>query len=41
MKLKQKKDIADLVAVVENKVWWIEDEEYNFEVARRNHKGGI
>ena len=30
-KIETEKDIADLFAIVDNKAWWIEDEEYDFE----------
>ena len=36
--IKTEKDIANLFAVVENKAWWVEDEQYDFELGTKEHK---
>ncbi len=36
--IETEKDIADLFAIVHNKAWWIEDEEYDFEAGTEEHK---
>ena len=36
--IKTEKDIANLFAVVENKAWWIEDEEYDFDEGTEEYK---
>ena len=37
-KIETEKDIADLYAEVENKAWWIEDEQYDYEVGTDEYK---
>ena len=31
-------DLATLLSIVENKVWWIEDEQYDFDEGTEEHK---
>lgn len=37
-KIETEKDIADLYAEVENKAWWIEDEQYDYDVGTDEYK---
>lgn len=37
-KIETEKDIADLYAEVENKAWWIEDEQYYYDVGTDEYK---
>ena len=39
--IKTEKDIANLFAVVENKAWWIEDEEYDFDEGTEEHRKAV
>ena len=39
--IKTEKDIANLLAVVHNKAWWIEDEEYDFEEGTEEHRKAV
>ncbi len=36
--IKTETELANLFAVVDNKAWWIEDEEYDFEEGTEEHK---
>ena len=36
--IETEKDIADLFAIVENKAWWIEDEQYDYDVDTEEYK---
>lgn len=36
--IKTEKELANLFAVVDNKAWWIADEEYDFEEGTEEHK---
>ena len=40
-KIETEKDIANLLAVVHNKAWWIEDEEYDFEEGTEEHRKAV
>ena len=40
-KIETEKDIADLFAIVDNKAWWIEDEEYDFEEGTEEHREAV
>ena len=37
-RIETEKDIADLYAEVENKAWWIEDEQYDYDVDTNEYK---
>ena len=39
--IETEKDIADLFAIVENKAWWVEDEEYDFEEGTEGHRKAV
>ncbi len=39
--IETEKDIANLFAVVHNKAWWIEDEEYDFVEGTEEHRKAI
>lgn len=40
-KIETEKDIANLFAIVYNKAWWIEDEEYEFEEGTEEHRKAV
>ena len=40
-KIETEKDIANLFAIVHNKAWWIEDEEYDFEEGTEEHRKAV